>query len=328
VLRRPGAASRAGTDPAWTVDPAPPEVGAGLLRAAGWDGRTPVLAVCPINAFWWPVRPDPVRGALQALAGGYEDTHYKSIYFHADTPEIRAAQADAIAALADAVRRIERRHDVFPVLVGMEQLDRRACDALARALDEPDLPRIVSDEHDMYRMVSVLRQARAVISSRYHALVCSMPALVPSVGVTMDERIRNLMKDRGTPELALEVDDPELADRLVAAVDRLFDEREALASGIGETVVRNLERMGEMGQTVVEHVRDRLPELPIRDELGEAGDPWAHLPALPPAVRALVDRFGPEAGAARPGASTDRATVPGETNTAPRPTSASTGGTP
>ncbi|HJK99458.1 MAG TPA: polysaccharide pyruvyl transferase family protein [Polyangiaceae bacterium LLY-WYZ-14_1] len=298
VLRRLGVESRAGTDTAWTFDPAPPEVGRDLLRRAGWDGTTPVLAVCPINAFWWPVRPDVLRGAFRALAGGRlgdDESHYKSIYFHADTPEIRQKQSRYVDALAEAVRRTTRRHRVFPILIGMEQLDRRACDALASALGTPEMPRFVSDEHDMYTMVSVVRQARALVSSRYHALVCSMPALVPSVGVTMDERIRNLMADRGTPELALEVDDPELADRLTAAIDGLLRDGDALGTGIGRTVARNLLRMGGMGQAVVDHLRDRLPELPLRAELGGAGDPWAHLPPLPPLVASLAERFASEA---------------------------------
>ena len=49
----------------------------------------------------------------------------------------------------------------------------------------------------MYQMVSILRAGHLMISSRYHGIVTSMPALVPSAGVTMDERIRNLMQERG-----------------------------------------------------------------------------------------------------------------------------------
>ena len=41
-------------------------------------------------------------------------------------------------------------------------------------------PLLISDEHDMYEMVGVLRASQIVLSSRYHAIVCSMPACVPS----------------------------------------------------------------------------------------------------------------------------------------------------
>jgi polysaccharide pyruvyl transferase WcaK-like protein len=295
VLKKLGVASRPGTDTAWTFEPAPKEKGTELLRRAGWDGETPILALCPINAFWWPVKPDVLKGVRHAL-GERSDSHYKSLYFHADSDEIREKQAKYIGGLADGVRRFRMRHRVFPILVGMEQLDRRACEALADLLGG-ELPVFVSDEHEMYEMVSLVRHASLMLSSRYHALVTSMPGradygLVPSAGVTMDERIRNLMKDRGTPELALEVDDPELADRVEATLERLAREGEALRSGIGGCVVKNLERMGEMGRSLVDHVRGYHPEFPFEDGLGGDGDPWAHLPPLSRDLEALVRDAG------------------------------------
>ena len=66
----------------------------------------------------------------------------------------------------------------------------------------------------MYQLVSILRAGHLMISSRYHGIVTSMPALVPSAGVTMDERIRNLMQERGHSHLLMNVDDPELGDKL------------------------------------------------------------------------------------------------------------------
>ena len=47
------------------------------------------------------------------------------------------------------------------------------------------------------RLVSILRACHMMASSRYHGIVTSMPGLVPSAGITMDERIRNLMRERG-----------------------------------------------------------------------------------------------------------------------------------
>ncbi len=285
VLARLGVASRPGTDTAWTFQPAPASVGRRLLTDAGWDGETPVLALCPINAFFWPVKPNLLKGAMVAL-GTHDRSHYKSIYFHADSPEIREKQRRYIGALGEAVRRFREERACFPVLVGMEQLDRSACEALAVELGG-DPPVFVSDEHDMYAMVSLVRQASMMLSSRYHAIVTSMPGLVPSAGVTMDERIRNLMKDREQPHLALEVDDPDLADKAHATLEELFADGDAMKSLIGRCVTRNLERMGEMGMAFVDHVREHQPDFPFRSDLGTGGDAWSHLPELPRAVREL-----------------------------------------
>jgi polysaccharide pyruvyl transferase WcaK-like protein len=288
VLARLGVPSASGTDTAWTFDPAPPEAGEAVLRSIGWDGSTPVVVLCPIHPFWWPVKPSVAKGLAHALSGAWGDAHYSSVYFHASGSDVDRRQRAYLDALARGYRAFAAGRRVFPVIVGMEALDRGACEGLAERLGAPVL---VSDDHDMYRMVSVLRRSRALLSSRYHAVVCSMAGLVPSAGVTMDERIVNLMADRGTPELALTVDDPALADKVQATLARLFDEGEGLTDGIGRCVASNLERMGRMGATFVDHVRERHPELPIRSGLGGAGDPWAHLPPLPAAVEALAQRY-------------------------------------
>lgn len=287
VLGRLGLRSRSGTDTAWTFEPAPRSVGEGMLRRAGWDGRTPVWGICPIHAFWWPVKPDVLRGVAHATTGAFAAHHYDSIYFHNASADVDRKQASYIAALAEVVRRVRADRPVFPVLIGMERLDRVAADQLDRALGG-GLPRFVSDDHDHREMVSLLRVCDRLISSRYHALVCSMPGLVPSIGVTMDERIRNLMADRGTPDLCLSVDDPNLAESLWAAVTRVDAEEGAIRDGVARCVVSNLRRMGEMGQILVDHLRARHPDLPIRPELGEHGDPWAHLPPLSPSLEALI----------------------------------------
>ena len=43
-------------------------------------------------------------------------------------------------------------------------------------------------------------------------MVTSMPGGVVSAGITMDERIRNLMHSRQTPDLSLEVDEADLEE--------------------------------------------------------------------------------------------------------------------
>jgi polysaccharide pyruvyl transferase WcaK-like protein len=153
-------------------------------------------------------------------------------------------------------------------------------------------PVFSSDEHDMFEMVSLLRRASLVVSSRYHALVCSMPASVPSIGITMDERIRNLMKDRGTPELSFEVDEAGLDTKVRDAALKLLDDREAAAESIERSVARNLRVMGKMGAMFVNHVRAAHPRYPFRAGLGDESNPLIHLPALPALQTRILERFG------------------------------------
>jgi polysaccharide pyruvyl transferase WcaK-like protein len=291
VLGKLGIKTRIGTDTAWTFEPGPRDKARAALERAGWDGKTPILAVTPINPFWWPVKPDLMKGAAHAIAGMHGDAHYDSFYFHNDGNGVRRAQAKYIASLADGMKRYLAEKKAFPILVGMEQLDRRACEALRDELGF-DVPLFVSDEYEMYEMVSILRECSMLVSSRYHAIVTSMPGLVASAGVTMDERIRNLMGDRSQPELCLRVDEEDLGDKVYETIRLLDREQERIRDGIGECVVTNLGRMGEMGGMLADYVREKHPEFPLRAEFGTHGDAWAHLPPMSKELHALITKYG------------------------------------
>src|SRR5436190_15458753 len=56
LLRKLGVSTELGTDTAWTFEPHPPEYARKALRDAGWDEKTPILVLCPIHPFVWPVR--------------------------------------------------------------------------------------------------------------------------------------------------------------------------------------------------------------------------------------------------------------------------------
>ena len=122
------------------------------------------------------------------------------------------------------------------------------------------VPVLTSDQYNMYELVSILRCCHMMASSRYHGIVTSMPALVPSAGITMDERIRNLMRERGHQELLMTVDDPDLEPKLLAALNCWLREGERISDGIARTVVKNLKVMARMGVFFEEEVQRRYPD--------------------------------------------------------------------
>jgi polysaccharide pyruvyl transferase WcaK-like protein len=286
VLGALGIRTTSGTDTAWTFEPAPPHVGEAKLRAAGWDGAQPILAVCPINPFWWPVRPDLVKAAARELVGEFEREHYKSIYFHDKSEENDLLYEQYLDGLAFAVNTFAREQGVFPILVGMEKLDRRACEHLAPRL-EREAPLFVSDDHDMYTMVSVLHRCTYMVSSRFHAIVTSMPGGVASCGVTMDERIRNLMNDRGHESLYIEVDDDDLGENTLAMLRHLAENLDEIRADIERTIPRELVKMGQMGIEFSDEVRRVYPEFPMPERRRTWYD---HLPPLSPALKTLVEK--------------------------------------
>jgi polysaccharide pyruvyl transferase WcaK-like protein len=283
VLRELGVPTELGTDTAWTFDPRPPEYGQSVLRQVGWDGRTPVLVVCPINPFEWPVKASIGKLALHTVAGAYKESHYRGPYFHNSGPAADVAYARYLNAIANAVAAFRKQRNVFVILVATERLDSRPANRISEKLG--GVPVLTSDQYNMYELVSILRACHMMASSRYHGIVTSMPALVPSAGITMDERIRNLMRERGHQELLMNVDDPDLEPKLLAALETLATEGERIANGIARTVVKNLKLMARMGVFFEEEVQRRYPEFPTRR--GE----WSwedYLPPMNASLRELV----------------------------------------
>jgi polysaccharide pyruvyl transferase WcaK-like protein len=287
VLRELGVPTELGTDTGWTFEPRPPEYGQKMLREAGWDGRAPVLVVCPINPFEWPVKASVAKYALHGLTGAYQDSHYRSVYFHHSGREADRALDHYLTAIANAVDAFRKQRSVFVILVGTERLDSRPAQRISEKLGR--VPVFTSDDYNMYEMVSLLRACHMMVSSRYHGIVTSMPGLVASAGITMDERIRNLMRERGHQDLLMNVDDPDLEPRLLVAMDKLCQDGESIADGIGRAVVRNLRVMARMGVYFEEEVQRRYPEFPTRK--GE----WSwedYLPPMSPGLHGLIEAYG------------------------------------
>jgi len=286
VLRELGVPTELGTDTAWTFEPRPAEYGQSILRQVGWDGHTPVLVVCPINPFEWPVKASVAKAALHSLTGAYKKSHYRGPYFHNTGPAADRAYEHYLTSIVKAVDAFRKQRNVFVILVATERLDARPANRISEKLG--GVPILTSDQYNMYEIVSILRACHMMASSRYHGIVTSMPALVPSAGITMDERIRNLMRERGHHDLLMTVDDPDLEQKLLVALETLATQSERIADGIARTVVKNLKVMARMGILFEEEVQRRYPEFPTRT--GE----WSwedYLPPMSASLRQLVAAY-------------------------------------
>jgi len=294
VLSELGISTELGTDTAWTFEPHPPESGRSALAKAGWDSTTPVLALCPIHPFVWPVRASLGKLMARAITGAYKQSQYRGPYFFSAGSEVDRKFRAYISAFVKSTAALRAKHRVFPILVAMERLDAIACRAIAAEL--PGVPTFTSDDYDMFELVSILRECSYMVSSRYHAIVTSMPALVASAGVTMDERIRNLMRERGHDHLCLTVDDPYLDTKMLAMMETLVRQRDSVREGIGQTVVRNLKTMARMGTFLEDAVRRTYPEFPLRKGVLSWQD---YLPPLSDNLQRLLEQYDSDPVASR-----------------------------
>ena len=111
----------------------------------------------------------------------------------------------------------------------------------------------------------------------------------------MDERIRNLLRDRGHGQLLLTVDDPDLEAKLLTVLENLANDANNLRHGIGRCVVRNLKSMARMGMYLERAVQERYPEFPTHS--GVRG--WEeYLPPLSANLDRLLETYESAAYAA------------------------------
>jgi polysaccharide pyruvyl transferase WcaK-like protein len=281
-----GVPNELGADTAWTFEPHPQDYARAALRRAGWDEKTPVLALCPIHPFVWPVRGSIAKYIATATSGAYKDSQYRTVYFFESGAEVDRKFKHYVNGYIEATKTFLKRHKVFPILVAMERLDAVACRAIEREI--PGTPVLTSDDFDMFELVSILRACTYMVSSRYHGIVTCMPAGVVSAGVTMDERIHNLMRERGHQHLVLTVDDPDLGPKLSEVMERMVAEAAAIRDSIGRTVVANLKAMSRMAVFFEDEVRKTYPEFPLRKGVLS----WeGNLPPFSNDLRKLVEEY-------------------------------------
>lgn len=275
VIETLGLAGHLGTDTAWTFDGSSGAARAEtLLHAGGWDGGQPLLGVAVINPFWWPVRPSLTRLA-KAFVTRDHSLRFQKWYFFTWSEERKARYEAYLDAMADAVAAFAGARSMLPVLIGMEQLDRDAVADLARRLSERGLgrvPSLTSREEDGFVISQVLEACSLLVTSRYHAQVLAMRAGVPTVAVSMDERLDNMADDLGfSDHLLLHVDDSDLGEGIFSALGHAETNRAEIAARIADRRGRFLEMFDDMGAFLVEFVEGRVPGFAAAPETG--GDP-------------------------------------------------------
>ncbi len=245
-----------GADTAWEFEAAPSQESADALRTYGWQGAR-YVSVCPVNPFWWPVKPD----ILRALSSAEDDPdRYQSIFFHQRSDADEAAFNTYIGALAKAVSHHAQASGATPVIVGMERLDHEACMRLRDALG--GAPVVMGHEIGAARTVGILRQSGTVVTSRYHGAVMAIPGGMPVIGITLDERLVNLFAEMGCPENVLASGSADLADALAA---RLAQARPA--ENLNVFLTNQSARMAQMVETLTAEIVRIHPDISTPAEI-------------------------------------------------------------
>ncbi len=254
-IHRLGFHGHLGTDAAWEFDSSSYAAWArAQLKASGWDGKAPLLGIAPINPFWWPVRPSLFKWLKAGITGDHA-LQFRLWYFFSWNDH-RERQFDAyLDALAGSVNAFAAEHACHVVILGMEQLDTDACHRLKAKLNVP-ASTFLSADHNGYEMAAVLRQLSLLVTSRYHAEVLSMEDAVPTVAVSMDERLDNLMQEMGLDgHLLFRADDPDLASKLSDALSYTWSHQAQLRAQLGAWLKQDQDTLDEMGNFLAKWLR-------------------------------------------------------------------------
>ena len=145
LLSGMGVHNELGADTAWTFDPHPQQYARQVLRQAGWDEQTPILVLCPIHPFVWPVRASIGKYIARSTTGAYHDSQYRTVYFFESGANVDRKFQHYINGYKNAVKAFVQKHRVFPILVAMERLDAVACREITKEM--PGIPIFTSDDH-------------------------------------------------------------------------------------------------------------------------------------------------------------------------------------
>lgn len=246
-----------GTDAAWDFQVAESDraVVNEQLHSDGWDGSSPLLGVAAINPFCWPVKPSLAKTVRAAVTRDWSQ-NFAKWYFFSESPERDRAFDAYINALAEVVNAHYEKTGCHVVLLGMERLDERACRKLSGLIRAPHSI-FLAREHNAYRMTAVLRSLSLLITSRYHANVLSMPAGVPTVAVSMDERLQNTMDEVGLSEhLLLRTDDAQLVEHLLASIAYIDANEDAIQRRLMKAAEQYRNDMFDMMALMEQMVRE------------------------------------------------------------------------
>ena len=282
-----GLSGELGTDTAWIFEPAGKEWAEQKLKESGWKGE-PILGINALNPFIWPVRPYLGRFIAMKLKGQKtRDDHYQKWYFFTTSKEREQKFEYYLSSLSDAVNNFMKKHDVFPVIIGMEKLDIKPCQDLQKRLERP-APVFCSNEYNGYQIMSILWSLKLLISQDYHATALSMIAGVPSCGIALDERIINIMWERGhLDKLCISVEESDLNAKTLNMMEYLWQNEEPVRNEILDIMPSYLKKMSYMGKLLKDYIRTNFPSINLPPDSSDWQD---YLPPLSPTLRHILER--------------------------------------
>lgn len=288
IVKSLGLKGETGTDTAWIFPPAEKKWAEEILKKNNWDGEKPVIGIAVINPFYWPVRPNLFKFIKMKLLKEKREDNYDKWYFFSTSLEREKKFENYLSGIASAVNKFVKKYNFFPVIIGMEKLDFNACRKLQERIENKP-PVFWSGEYDGYQMTSILHSLSLLVTSRYHARVLSMTAGVPSIAISMDERLENLFKETGhINEYYLSCDEENIGEKLFWMLEKLWNNREKVKEELLKSIPGYLEKMAKMGKTFKNFLKENFKGIELKED---PEDIFGFLPPLYPELEKILKTY-------------------------------------
>jgi len=156
------------------------------------EAHSAVVGMAVVDFSIWPVVIRP---------WGRSEDIYKWPYYFARSKERKKARGRLIEGWAKAANRIIDEHGQNVALICMEELDEPLVREIRHRIKNKNMSYVISSsEFNASQMTSMLCELKLLVTSRYHASVLSLRAMVPQIAVGHDPRLTSIFHDLGLYE--------------------------------------------------------------------------------------------------------------------------------
>jgi len=241
-------------DTAFTVEPASSKWVDEVLGREKLDQSKPVVGIAFEEFFWWPVKPSLIRWLLRRRSG-----RYKSFYYHTWTKGGRLQSLEMKKTMARFADWAADEYNANIAFFAMERVNIEPCRDVMHMMTHP-AALFDADTFEGHQMTALLRRLKFLVTSEYHALLLSMGAGIPAIGLGHDARIRSAMAEIGTrDEFYIHSDEPDIGKKLREMSLKLTQDEASIRALIASSLPIYLERMDLNAVHFERLINERFP---------------------------------------------------------------------
>lgn len=174
---------------------------------------------------------------------GKKEYLYRWPYYFSRSKARRKKSEELARGWARQADDIVEKHNHKVALICMEEVDEPLARDILEKMENRENARIFSSsEYNASQMTHILRSLNLLITSRYHAGVLSLEALVPQIAVGHDTRLKGFYQELGIQEYLIDSCSPDLWESLQQKVDDLITNPDKLEKTLKNGFKEHLSR--------------------------------------------------------------------------------------